>query len=78
MASCYGVRLGRCVVWRLEKGGFGMADLFRSEVCIDEVNMVWGALSLKLDMVRSLLSKQTRFYSRVGYMKKRDFTMRRH
>ena len=41
LASCYGVELGRCVVWRLEKVGFGMADLFTSEVCIDEVNVIW-------------------------------------
>lgn len=39
-ASCYGVRLGRCVVWRLQEGGFGMADLFTSEVCVDEVNVI--------------------------------------
>ena len=41
MASSYMARLGRCVVWRVEKGGFGMADLFTSEVCIDEGNVIW-------------------------------------
>ena len=41
LASCYRVRLGNCVVWKLEKGGFGIADLFTSEVCVDEVNVIW-------------------------------------
>ena len=34
--------LGRCVVWRLEEDGFGMVvDLFTSEACMDEVNVIW-------------------------------------
>ena len=43
-------------MWRLEKGGFGIADLFKSEDCVDEVNVIWWALLLTLDMVRSALS----------------------
>ena len=41
LANCYGVRSGRCVVWRLEEGGFGMVDLLTSEICMDEVNVIW-------------------------------------